>query len=382
MGMVDIMLATVVANSLKIADPVWITLIGASSGGKSQIIRPFAIANSDFIYQLDDLTPNTLLSGQLGYKHSLLGRIGPHGMLSMDDLTVLFSKNSEARGEILSQFRMLYDGRFSKSSGNRKEEIVWPEEGRGHLGMIAGSTPSIYRYFNEVADMGERFISYRMKDIDVEKATDFVMQHNLSSSEMNELVADAYTEYMQTVLPQVKQYELPQSVKDKIRVVSPLVTLMRTPVSIDEFNGGYVDEFPIPEMPFRVMKQLTTIAKALYSMHKVENPEAESLPDDLLNALTWCAYSLSNDKRRKFMSVITRLYDDDIAIDTNALSIGTGLHPDVIGKGVNQLEALKIIEKKSETTWRLQNLKLASLVREVDPYPESILSRGTVHDSF
>jgi hypothetical protein len=52
-AMVDIILASIVANSLQIGDPVWLTLIGPSSGGKSQIIRPFAIGNPSFIHRID-----------------------------------------------------------------------------------------------------------------------------------------------------------------------------------------------------------------------------------------------------------------------------------------------------------------------------------------
>lgn len=392
-GMVDVVLASTVANALRLGDPVWLTIIGPSSGGKSQFIRPLAISNPQFIYRIDDLTANTFLSGALKYDETLLGRIGAHGMLSMDDLTVLFSKNNEARAEILSQFRMIYDGRFSKATGTNKGTHVWPPEGSGHIGMIAGSTPSIYKYFNEVADMGERFISYRMKDIDVEKATDFVLESNLASSELNERVAAIFTDYFTTIMPQLSamatneenllsSISLPDDIQDTIRSIAPTVTLLRTPVMIDEWHDGVVTDIPVPELPFRVMKQLTTLAKAMLVMHQLDEPGANTLPANLVGALEWTAYSLANDKRRNFMRVITRLHDDGVAIDRTALAIGTGLDPMVINQNLSQLQALRVIERKADNEWRVKNEKVAAVTRRLDPLQESIRAERGVYYTF
>ena len=218
-GQLDIILASIVANSLKIGDPVWLTLIGPSSGGKSQIIRPFAKAHPDLVHQIDDLTPNSLISGNKKFEETFLGQMGPHGILSMDDLTVLFSKNPEQRTEILSQFRMLYDGRFTKMSGSLKDASVW----EGYMGMIAGSTPSIYKYFSEVADMGERFISYRMKDYDIDKAVEFVTKSNKTSQELNEALRAILQEYLGEILPALTTIPaLPDSTMHQIQETSKL----------------------------------------------------------------------------------------------------------------------------------------------------------------
>jgi hypothetical protein len=366
-GMVDIIIASIVANSLKLGDPVWLTLIGPSSGGKSQIIRPFARANPDLIHQIDDLTSNTLISGTLGVENSLLGRIGEHGILSMDDLTVLFSKNSEQRAEILSQFRMLYDGRFSKSTGNRKDAQIW----QGYVGMIAGATPSIYRYFAEVSDMGERFINYRMKRYDIHKAVQFVTSHRYTSEEITERLSHAVREYVVTLiegLPKDKKF-LPvihPETYQTIQTMSEFSTLMRTPVHIDE-RSGLVDEFPEPEMPFRVMKQLTSIAQALQCM--AEEPTLP-LPADLTSALQWCAYSLCNDKRRMWLRALVTLHDADKRLTARNVSAATGMHTEVVKKELDQLQAIGIIELKDEDSgekqWQLNNMGITRMVRDID----------------
>lgn len=374
-GMVDIIIASIVANSLRLGDPVWLTLIGPSGGGKSQIIRPFARAYPALIHQIDDLTPNTLLSGTLGLDGSLLGRIGQHGILSMDDLTVLFSKNAEQRGEILSQFRMLYDGRFSKSSGNRKEPIVW----EGYMGMIAGSTPSIYRYFSEVADMGERFLSYRMKPYDVHKATAFVTDHPTTSRDLTERLSCVLKEYVVELiqgLPADRRYlpALHASTRTTIQDMSEYSTLLRTPVHVDE-RTGLVDEFPEPEMPFRVMKQLSAIAQALQCM--AEDPQ-QPLPADLTEALEWTAYSLANDKRRAWLRNLVGLEDAGKFLTARNISACTGLHSEVVKKELDQLQAIGIItlldEESSHKRWEIAHRPMVEMVRRVDPYSAAIIS--------
>lgn len=368
MGMVDVILASIVANSLQIGDPVWLTIIGPSSGGKSQIIRPFAQGNSSYIHRIDDLTPNTLLSGSLGLEGSLLGRIGSAGIISMDDLTVLFSKNAEQRGEILSQFRMIYDGHFSKSSGNRKEDISW----RGYVGMIAGSTPSIYRYFNEVADMGERFINYRMKKIDIKKAVEFVTANPYTSTELNNHLSELTREFIPPLVQSLPHKSdippLHDETKHIIQEASHHMTLLRTPIHIDE-RSGLVDEFPEPEMPFRVMKQLTYLARGMQCI--APDPSAP-LPEDMTRALQWTAYSLANDKRRAFLGAVVALSSQAKKITARNVASITGMHPDIAARGLAQLQALQIIEMldDSDSTrreWRITNHEMCRLVRQIEP---------------
>lgn len=362
-GMVNIILASILANSLKIGDPVWLTLIGPSSGGKSQIIRPFAKANPQLIHKLDDLTANTFISGSLGMAASFLGRIGPHAILSMDDLTVLFSKNVEARGEILSQFRMLYDGRFSKSSGNRKEDMTW----EGYVGMISGSTPSIYRYFAEVADMGERFVSYRMKTFDKHKALDFITANQHSSRDLDGMLSELLGSYIKELMATPNLMDLAvlsDETKATISATAEYCTLLRTPVHIDE-RSGFVDEFPEPEMPFRVMKQLTYLAQGLQALNGGE------MSKEMLHALEWVGWSLANDKRRSYLKAITILDYQSKKITARNISAITGLHKDVVKKGLDQFQALGIItlqgDDNGEYEWHLTHPELRALTMRVDP---------------
>jgi hypothetical protein len=376
-NLVNVVMASIVSNSVQVGDPVWLTIIGPSSGGKSQLIRPLAMAHGQYIHRVDDLTANTLISGTLGVEDSLLGKIGEAGIISMDDLTVLFSKNAEERAAILSQFRMLYDGHYSKSSGNRKEAMVW----KGYLGMIAGSTPSIYRIFNEVADMGERFISYRMKPMNVDKAVDFVSEHPTTSKEMNESISSLIQQFLPPLLARaqaIPKPQLHQETLDAIKEAAKHFTLLRTPLHTDD-RSGMVDEFPESEMPFRVMKQLNYLAVGMQYMQ--EDPTAPLAPE-FIEALEWTAYSLANDKRRAYMRAVVALDFQRQKITARNVSSVCGLHNDIVTRGLSHLQALNIIELGREEQGRtreyaIKNHALCALVRKLEPM---IISEDQIED--
>jgi hypothetical protein len=349
-------------------DPVWLTLIGPSSGGKSQIIRPFAKAAPDIIHRVDDMTANTLISGTRGLEGSLLGKIGDFGIISMDDLTVLFSKSPEERGAILSQFRMLYDGRFSKSSGGNKELAPW----EGFCGMIAGSTPQIYRVFNDVADMGERFVIYRMRPFDKRKALQHINNNPVPTRELDVKLGEILKEYISGVMGgglDPEMLELDDWVEEEIAMYAEHCSFLRTSVHLDE-RSGLVDEFPEPEMPMRVMKQLIPLAKSLQVAQQAK------LTKDSIIPLLWVAYSLSNDKRRAYLRTVVGLDLYGKEISSRTVSAVTGLHSEITKKGLDQLQALNIIELSKEDgnhkVWNLVHRGLRDVVMRVDPPAASI----------
>lgn len=369
-NLIDTMLASVLANSQKIGDPVWLTVIGPSSSGKSQYIRPLAKANPSLFLQLDDLTANTLISGN-GENQSLIFKIKEAGIISMDDLTVLMSKNSEDRNAILAQFRMIYDGRMTKATGKSNGEgITWT----GHAGMIAGSTPAIYRFFGEVADMGERFINYRMKDMDEDNAVDFVMKSGLSSKEMDVRIKEIYAEYFQTFMPKVKDLSVPVDPETQAAIINiaKAGTKLRTPVVVDD-REHFVSEFVVAEMPFRVMKQLNNIAKAFMVMHYAETGE-KVLPTDLRTAIEWMGYSLADDKRRAYFKAVIGLEAQMLKPTARNISAYTGLHHTAVERGMSILAAIGVVrmnedrEGESKTkVWSVADMRLKEIVKRIDP---------------
>jgi len=365
-NIIDVSIASIVATRLMLGDPIWLVIIGASSGGKSQILRPLSLTDSKFLHRIDDLTENTFLSGIRLAKEqgspSLLHRIGKKGMIVMSDLTVLFSKAAESRATILSQFRMIYDGEMTKFSGTSSAPITW----KGYLGIIAGSTPSIYHHFEEVADMGERFIYYRMKDYDGEKATRIAMSRPLYGKDLDDKLAELYADYIKDV---VKAYDdkpinLPEDIQERIIQVAQFAERVRTPVTTD-WKGDTITRIPVSAMPMRVALQLTSIAKALYC---VRSYEEMTLSEKDLEIIDWCGYSLANEEKRAVLNVLARI-NYGVYIKGQTIADQIGLSTGVVNNILQNLASVGILNRfgdNSSLTWRISRESDWKTVRRIN----------------
>lgn len=137
-GIIRLLIATVIGNYLPI-DPIWLMIVAASSGGKSELMLSLNKVG-ETIVPISDLTTNTFASGQTrtGKETSLLHKMKPGSVLVFKDFTSILSKNRESKGEIMAQLREIFDGKYTKRTGTG-DDIVW----EGKIGAIAGSTENI-----------------------------------------------------------------------------------------------------------------------------------------------------------------------------------------------------------------------------------------------
>lgn len=346
-SIIDVTIASIVCNFLQLEDPVWLLIIGASSGGKSQIIRPVSMTNP-LIHRIDDVTENTFLSGQQGDKSFLIDTVGKLGVISISDFTVIMSKPAESRATILSQFRMLYDGEMTKRSGQSNNKTM---EWKGYLGLLAGSTPSIYSMFEDVADMGERFIYYRMKDFSAKKATELALSRTKGVKNIDVDLAEMYTKYISNVQSNyVKlgspEIELSDIVKERITEVAMFAEQVRTPVKTD-YSGNRIVKIPVSAMPMRVALQLKSIAKALSVINLYENGTRD-ITEEQMNILDWLGYSLANEEKRAVLKVFgTNIFSNGLTIKTISNKIGMDkITTELI---LNNLTALKVVKRENKT---------------------------------
>lgn len=367
-GMIRIALAAIVATQLRLGDPVWLILIGPSSSGKSQVLRPLALTNKA-MHRVDDLTENTFLSGirvGKGQKDiSLLKRIGPIGIIVISDFTVIFSKSPETRAAILSQLRMVYDGEMVKYSGNNSEPISW----KGYLGVLAGSTPSIYAHFEETADMGERFIYYRMKPYDVEKATRRSLSRTLFGKELDAVLSELYREYIHGAVHSIGvsfDTPIPLDAYERIVNISMFAALLRTPIHYDRFQKA-IDRVPVSELPMRVAGQLFAIAKGLMVLSHYDTGQWV-LEESDIEHIEWCAYSLANEERRACLRVLASVeYGNPIRTQTIADTIG--LSTTITGVILQHLAAVSIIIRTGDSSglmWKIKEISTWQIVRRLE----------------
>lgn len=373
-GIIGFSLASIVSNHLKLESPVWSVIIGLSSGGKSQILRPISIADDKFIHRVDDLTENTFLSGAKSKEgdNSLLNReggIGKHGMIAISDLTVLMSKSGESRATILSQFRMLYDGEMIKHSGNQKEPLKW----NGYLGIIAGSTPTIYSTFEEVSDMGERFIYYRMKEFDRYKATKLALNRTIYGKDLDEKLADIYGAYIKEVIQNADpeaDIKFPEEIEDRIIKIAIFAETIRT-TSHKDWQGNQ-DRISIPAYPMRVAQQLRGLGKALAIM-KHHDTGSYELGEEEMKVLEWTGYSLANEENRACLRILASL-DFNTGASTQAIADEIGLNTDVVRIFLQNLSAVGILKRSggTELKFKYKDKEQYDFVRKIENLHEIV----------
>jgi hypothetical protein len=371
-SIIDVSLATIIANRLKLGDPVWLIIIGASSGGKSQILRPLALTDEKFLHRVDDLTENTFLSGlraKEGEKTSLLDRIGKQGMVVISDFTVIMSKSPETRASILSQFRMIYDGEMTKFSGNSPKPLKW----EGYLGVLAGSTPSIYSHFEEVSDMGERFIYWRMKEFDQKKATELALSRKVFGRELDIKLSDLYAEYIKDVVQTCidKTIVLPEEVTKRIIEVSMLAERVRTNAHKDW--KGIVNKIPVSAMPMRIALQLTAIAKGLGAIKLYENGKMQFSEKDL-SIIDWLGYSLANEENRACLKIMASI-PFDYVLSTQTIADKINLDTNIAGIILQNLSAVGVLQREGGSgglQWKFSKQSDYDIVRRIEHIEETI----------
>ncbi len=189
-GLIKVVVGTVLANRLK-ADPVWLFIVAASGGTKTELIR--ALKLIDGAYPLSDLTPQTFLSGDRGRKDaSLLHRIPKeNAVFTYKDFTTVLTMHRDKSHAILSQLREIYDGYVSKEFGTG-ETKSW----EGKVGFIAGVTTVIDRYQAVFQVLGERFVQYRPKRPDVIAVAKKAMANSGGEAVMREEIQNAFADYV------------------------------------------------------------------------------------------------------------------------------------------------------------------------------------------
>lgn len=362
----DVIMAAAITNVMQLGQPVWLVVIGAPSSGKTQYIAPLEFsqpAGKKIIHEITDITPNTFLSGSLtskdkSFEPSLLKRIGDHGILLFPDLTALFSKESQTLHEILGQLRHIYDGHLTKLTGNQKP-ITW----KGKLGIIGASTASLYRHFEDIADMGERFMYYRMKPYDIDKAVDKSLNRTLYGQALDEHIGGLYSEYISDV---VQGHATTPTFSDednqKIKEMAKLAAVIRTSVHTNE-RTNEVDRIPEPEMPMRTALQLRGLALGMCLMNENENG-SPTLTEKNFRALEWCAFSLANDERRKTLQALSEY---PAGCTSAAIAMILGLPTSPTTAYLQQLAALRICHRIKDVgsnadLWQMDNEGMREII--------------------
>lgn len=367
-GIIRVLVGTVIANKLQ-ADPVWLFVVAAPGGTKTELIR--GLDKIENIYPISDLTPQTFLSGEKEKKSaSLLLRLPLGTILTYKDFTTVLTMHRDKQQAIISQLREIFDGSYRKEFGTG-ETKDW----KGKLGFIAGVTTVIDRHHEIYSVLGERFIQYRPTQPDrialAKKAISNSGEENLMREEIQNAVAD----YIAGIEIPATKPVAPDWLIDRVAHLASFVVKARSGVIRDGFSTREIEQIPDPELPTRLSKQLITLSFAFSLMNGGEFTESDYA----------LIYKIGLDsiptKRRLVIECLLKSQEPQ---ETANVATTIGYPTNTTRRILEDLSGLQLVDRQSKgqgkaDEWSVSN-ETRQFLEKAQAYPESSpeMSEGSV----
>ncbi|MGH2966317.1 MAG: hypothetical protein ACRDMH_13205 [Solirubrobacterales bacterium] len=147
------------------SDPLWVLIVGGSSGGKTEVLN--ALGNGLVDKYMSEFTVPGLLSvtkGENAIPTGLLARhLGQKILVVVRDLSAILALEDRGRRrEELAKLREMYDGYVAREIYGHKLE--W----KGRATMIGAVTHAIDRFAAHNEELGTRWLSLRLPDANIE----------------------------------------------------------------------------------------------------------------------------------------------------------------------------------------------------------------------
>lgn len=270
---IDVMIATHLANRFT-TDPTWTLIIGPPSSTKTELLRSFD--GHPEAYFLSNLTPSTLVSGKSVKRNgklvnmSLLPSLNDKTLV-LKDFTTVLSMRSENQQEILSQFREIYDGSYSKGFGNETGLFEW----KGRVGLLGACTPVYDKHYGVIGVLGDRFLLYRTNNETNQemglRAQKMVGQEEQMRQEIKEVVHTFIDQF--TNLDHSHFQEDPTT-NNMIVTLACFCAFGRCPVDRNPYDKT-IEYTPQPEGTPRLVKQFMQVGMSLALIYGKDRIDGE-----------------------------------------------------------------------------------------------------------
>lgn len=330
-GVIKLLHAVIFSNRMA-GDPVWLFLIAQSSGGKTELMNGFLKVPTT--YSLSQLTPNTFLSGYKSKEKtpSLLHQLDEQGKntLLFKDFTSLLDGNRDELKELMGQFRELYDGYMVKRLGTG-DELTW----EGKMGFVAGCTPIIEQRLSVIGAMGERFLSYRMKQPRRAELRAKMKSNIGKDGKMRDAIQDAFAAYQKGLEIPATVPILDEATEKTIEAITDFIAITRAVVIRGTDNKKEIEYLVEPEQAGRVYKQFYTLACILTYMN------GGVLTEEDVETLRTIARSSVHSVR---YNIIRCLLSYTTQVKTSTLSIELGYPTSTMRRYLEDLAAISMDE--------------------------------------
>jgi len=240
-------------------DPVWLNIVSGPGNAKTETVQSTSKLKTEIVSTIS--SEGALLSASQIKKRratgGLLRKIGERGILVIKDFTsILSAKDREARADILSALREIYDGKWVRHVGSDGGQTL---EWHGRLVVIAACTSAWDTAHAVIGKLGDRFVLIRPSSRSGRiSGGQHAIQNTGSEQIMRRELAEAVAGLISNV-DFTNAYELTPKDRNTILNAADLVTRARTGVE-RSLRGDVIDAHD-PEMPTRFTKQLTQIMR-------------------------------------------------------------------------------------------------------------------------
>jgi bifunctional DNA primase/polymerase-like protein/primase-like protein/IclR-like helix-turn-helix domain-containing protein len=261
-GLLYAVCAGIAVNRVAAFDPTWIIYVGAAGSGKSETLA--ATSRLPGVHVVGTLTEASLLSGTprkdaaTDASGGLLRELGESGTLILKDLGSILSMHRDARAAVLAALRELFDGSWTRLVGvDGGRRLHW----EGRLGLLAGATSVLDQHHGMMAQLGERFLIYRVDVADpAEQARSSLAHHGrerIMRQELGEAVAGLFAG-----LDHAEPSPLTATDTDRLIALATLVARARSPVVRDPYRRE-LELVPDSEAPGRIVGALGRLLTGL-----------------------------------------------------------------------------------------------------------------------
>lgn len=240
-------------------DPLWLMLIGASSGGKNEALRCLGDVHDASV---KDLT----LAGLLGKGNTgVLPRLGNgcDALVTITDFSALLTDSTQSgpdKTNVFNALRDIYDGEYARDI--HPARLQW----QGRVSFVAACTPALDQYTRHADALGTRWLNFRMAERDsaqrrlaVAKTLDRtgISEKRARTRELSAAIIASARERLGTVT-------LPDALHDAILDDANLTAYGRA--SVPRAWNGEVDDAVHAEEPGRLAGQLRSFALGLLAL--------------------------------------------------------------------------------------------------------------------
>jgi hypothetical protein len=334
-------LGALVANRMSGA-PVWVQLIGTPSSGRTEILQ--SVVGLQDVYPASTLTEASLLSGSSRQDHhenstgGLLNVIGRFGIIVAKDFTSVLSMHREARQAVIAALREVYDGSWTRQLGTDGGLTL---EWEGKVGFLGACTPVIDQHHSVMAQMGERFVLYRMPAIDEDQQARQALRSAGRQRGMGRAFRQGVADFFADLrLPAEPAEPGPEDV-EHLTALATFVARARSAVVRDGYSRE-VELVPGAELPARLAKVLNQLRTGLLVIG-LESAEVRPIVEKAgLDSIP--------EPRRSVLAFMVQREDKSHA--SAALASALGPSRSTIDRRLHEMAAYYVVERDGTGGWR------------------------------